>query len=552
MKGALAAGHPLTAEAGADVLRAGGNAVDACIAAAAVSWICESPLTGPGGGGFLLVHRAAEGRARLLDFFVAMPGARRLAGRARRARRRLRRLAADLLHGPDVRGRAGRRARPLGSSCPLGLGAVGGADRSRRATRARGRRPQRGRRRSCTGSSTRCCGTRPRATRCTGRAGLSSKASAWRCPSWRRRSNRSRSRGPAASTAASSRSGSPAYVPITLADLARYEVIEREPLAASYRGEQLWTCPSPSNGGRLLKVGLDALGDEADPTPLAVVQAMEAQDAARTKAIGGTTHISAVDGNGDAASLSCSLGSSGGVVVPGIGIQLNNMLGETHLVGEERPGARMMSLMAPSLLLRDGAPRLVVGSAGSTRLHGAMLQVTANVAARGLGVADGGRRAAAPLREGRRALRGRGGGGRAGGGRLPRRPLAAAQPVLRRRLGGGDPGGRLARGGGRSSAGRRCGGGRGMSFRIRHADPSDAEQLARLADAVSAEPEGWLISVGGRVAKRGRRAPLPQGAAPVRARGGLRGRARRRRRSSAGSRSGATLILRARTSPTSA
>jgi RimJ/RimL family protein N-acetyltransferase len=36
-----------------------------------------------------------------------------------------------------------------------------------------------------------------------------------------------------------------------------------------------------------------------------------------------------------------------------------------------------------------------------------------------------------------------------------------------------------------------------VSFRIRHADPSDADQLARLADAVSAEPEGWLISVAG-------------------------------------------------------
>jgi gamma-glutamyltranspeptidase / glutathione hydrolase len=73
MRGALAAGHPLTAEAGADVLRAGGNAVDACIAAAAVSWICESPLTGLGGGGFLVVHEARTGRRRLLDFFVAVP-----------------------------------------------------------------------------------------------------------------------------------------------------------------------------------------------------------------------------------------------------------------------------------------------------------------------------------------------------------------------------------------------------------------------------------------------------------------------------------------------
>src|SRR3954465_10860329 len=74
MKGAVAAGHPLTAQAGADILAEGGNAVDACLAAAFVSWVAESPLTGPGGGGFLLVHRARDGRSRLLDFFVAVPG----------------------------------------------------------------------------------------------------------------------------------------------------------------------------------------------------------------------------------------------------------------------------------------------------------------------------------------------------------------------------------------------------------------------------------------------------------------------------------------------
>ncbi|MBV8561735.1 MAG: gamma-glutamyltransferase, partial [Actinobacteria bacterium] len=73
MRGAIAAGHPLTAAAGAAVLRAGGNAVDACVAAAFVSWVCESMLTGPGGGGFMLVHDAAAGRTTLLDFFVAVP-----------------------------------------------------------------------------------------------------------------------------------------------------------------------------------------------------------------------------------------------------------------------------------------------------------------------------------------------------------------------------------------------------------------------------------------------------------------------------------------------
>jgi len=82
------------------------------------------------------------------------------------------------------------------------------------------------------------------------------------------------------------------------------------------------------------------------------------------------------------------MGSSGGIVVPGTGLQLNNMLGETHLVGALRPGARLMSMMAPSFLLRDGRPRLVVGSAGSGRLAGAILQVVVNVGARGLGVEE--------------------------------------------------------------------------------------------------------------------------------------------------------------------
>src|SRR5918911_5081476 len=73
MRGVVAAGHPLTAQAGADVLRAGGNAVDAACAAVLMSFVAESPLTGPGAGGFMLIHTAA-GQDHLLDFFVAAPG----------------------------------------------------------------------------------------------------------------------------------------------------------------------------------------------------------------------------------------------------------------------------------------------------------------------------------------------------------------------------------------------------------------------------------------------------------------------------------------------
>lgn len=382
MKGALAAGHPLTAEAGADVLRAGGNAVDACIAAAAVSWICESPLTGPGGGGFLLVHRAAEGRARLLDFFVALPE---------------RAASPDELVGLVVDYGDSQQIFYTG---PMSVAVPGAALGLWEAHVRWGSVPW--------------AELIAPAIRLAREGVILNEAQAFLHrildPLLRYSLEGDALYGPGRNLVEGERLAMPelaktleqvaaegagclyhgelaeriaAYVPITLADLARYEVLEREPVAASYRGEQLWTCPSPSSGGRLLKVGLETLGD-AEPTPLAVIQAMEVLDAMRDEALGGTTHISAVDGNGDAASLSCSLGSSGGVVVPGTGIQLNNMLGETHLVREDPPGARMASLMAPSLLLRDGVPRLVIGSAGSTRLHGAILQVLTNVAARGL------------------------------------------------------------------------------------------------------------------------------------------------------------------------
>src|SRR5207248_9441126 len=79
-RGAVAAGHPQTSEAGARVLREGGNAVDAAVAAVLTSFVAESPLTGLGAGGFMLVHDPGSEDA-LLDFFVEVPG--RTAGRRR-------------------------------------------------------------------------------------------------------------------------------------------------------------------------------------------------------------------------------------------------------------------------------------------------------------------------------------------------------------------------------------------------------------------------------------------------------------------------------------
>src|SRR6516165_4329391 len=71
--GVIAAGHPLTVDAGAEVLRQGGNAVDATLAAMLVSFACESLLTGLGAGGYMLVVAPGEEPVRL-DFFVEAPG----------------------------------------------------------------------------------------------------------------------------------------------------------------------------------------------------------------------------------------------------------------------------------------------------------------------------------------------------------------------------------------------------------------------------------------------------------------------------------------------
>ena len=111
MRGAIAAGHPLTAEAGARVLREGGNAVDALLAAAFTAFVTEGPLTGPAGGGFALVH---EPRARR-RCSTASSASRRAARRDGGARHRLRRLGnAGVPRRRGVGRGAGAARRPRG------------------------------------------------------------------------------------------------------------------------------------------------------------------------------------------------------------------------------------------------------------------------------------------------------------------------------------------------------------------------------------------------------------------------------------------------------
>ena len=124
------------------------------------------------------------------------------------------------------------------------------------------------------------------------------------------------------------------------------------------------------------------------------------------------------------------------MIVPGTGVHLNNMLGEQDLnpLGFHRfpPGRRLPSMMAPTIVLRDGAPELVLGSAGSNRIRSAILQTIIRVVDRGPARRRGGEGAARPLRGRGRLRRARHRRRGAGGGRADDRPLPRAQPLLRR------------------------------------------------------------------------------------------------------------------------
>jgi gamma-glutamyltranspeptidase/glutathione hydrolase len=202
---------------------------------------------------------------------------------------------------------------------------------------------------------------------------------------------------------------------ITRQDLAEYELIDREPVHASYHGRQILTNPPPSSGGILIAYSLDLLERIGRPGDLrALVEVMDQTNRARTEdfatalhtegylerflakdavesvagqlhsRLGSTTHIAVMDADGGCASVTCSNGSCSGVIVPGTGIHLNNMLGEEDLnpLGHHRHkrGARVPSMMAPTVVLHeDGAPEIALGSAGSNRIRSAILQTILNI-----------------------------------------------------------------------------------------------------------------------------------------------------------------------------
>jgi gamma-glutamyltranspeptidase / glutathione hydrolase len=437
MRGAVAAGHRLTADAGAQVLADGGNAVDACIAAAFVSWVAESPLTGPGAGGFMLVHHARDGSTRVLDHFVAVPGLG------------LRRPGSHAMEavGIDFTPESSQYFRIGPASCAVPGAAAGLGEAHRRfaslpwrtllepaiAHAREGvalnegqaylhtildpilRHTDEGRAMYSLNGNSLAAGDRlvlDDLARTLEQLAEKGAADLYAGELARALSKHVREGGG----------------DITLRDLREYRVIQRRPVRVPFLGHEFHSNPPPSRGGVLIGLGLqlfDRLGVAGPPgsaeSMAQLVEIMREQESATDGRFSrelyrgglagrlseprqlaaaarriraqlpeiqrGTTHISVVDGDGNAASLTASTGAGSGVIVPGTGMQLNNMLGEFDLLAP-RPGVRFTSGMAPSFVIADGRPRLVVGSAGSLRLRGAILQIVVNTVAHGLGIEE--------------------------------------------------------------------------------------------------------------------------------------------------------------------
>jgi gamma-glutamyltranspeptidase/glutathione hydrolase len=426
MKGVVAAGHPLTAQAGADVLRAGGNAVDAAVAAVLMSFVAESPLTGPGAGGFMVVH--AGGETHVLDFFVAAPGlgienpepgalvpidvrfsedaVQRFnvgpascgaygttLGLAETLERFGSARLADLTAAPAQAARDGIEVVPMQAFLFEVLEPIFRSTPECAAIYAPGGR-------------------------------LLGEGDTIRLPELGDLLDRLGADGPAflytgdvAATVSDwvlERGGL-----LSSEDLRSYEVMERQPAQVTYRGREVLTNPPPSSGGILIADALGILERLPRPhDPYVIAEVIASTNRARDEEfleglhtegflerflakkaldsvavevrsrLGNTTHISVMDAEGACASVTCSNGSCSGVVVPGTGVHLNNMLGEQDLnplgFHQHPPGARVPSMMAPTVVLRDGRPEIAIGSAGSNRIRSAILQTVLGVIDDGL------------------------------------------------------------------------------------------------------------------------------------------------------------------------
>jgi gamma-glutamyltranspeptidase/glutathione hydrolase len=392
MRTGVAAGHPATTDAGAEILAGGGSAADAAVAASLASCVAETVMTGLLGGGHAIYLDAASGAVQNLDCFVAVPG---LGAEPRRAE--LLELAVpfgtELVHyavGPASCGVPGVAA---------GLGALW--TRFGRLPWARLCEPALELARTGVAMP-------PAHAACLDMLApvmTMNEGAAIYAPRGRLLEAGDRLDQPglvhalealAAEGPGSVYSGTIAESLLALVrdrrglvtpdDLAAYEARWSEPIAFDYADARLLTRPALGP----ISEPLDRLPRLRGLSPTERALTLVHAFAGDRGAEGHTTNLTVVDADGSVCVLTTSLGLGSGDFLPGLDLHLNSMLGETELLrGDLEPGARMASMMAPTVALAGGStPALAAGAAGGTRLRSALVQVVAGVLDEGLDVAD--------------------------------------------------------------------------------------------------------------------------------------------------------------------
>jgi gamma-glutamyltranspeptidase/glutathione hydrolase len=387
MHAAIAAGHPATAETGVEILQEGGSAADAAVAACLASCVAETVMTGLLGGGHGIYFDATSGRTRNLDCFVTVPGLGAQPGRRAELLELDVPFGLELVHyavGPASFGVPGvlagletlhrdhgrlpwlrlvepalRLARdgvdfpPAHAACLKMLAPVMTMNEGARIYAPGGELLPAGERLE-----------QPGLVRALELVAEEGPRSVYEGSLSRPLLELMAERGGL----------------VTSVDLETYDAAWSEPVELIYAGTRFFT----RTGLSRVPVALSRLprlhGLSPGPRALALVQALD--DGGPD---GHTTNLAVVDADGNACVLTTSLGLGSGDFVPGLDLHLNSMLGEADLIREPlEPGARMGSMMAPSLAFdRDGLA-FAAGAAGGTRLSTALVQVAASVLDEGL------------------------------------------------------------------------------------------------------------------------------------------------------------------------
>ena len=384
---AVAAGHPATADAGAGILREGGNAADAAVSATLASCVAETVMTGLLGGGHGIYFDAATGRARNLDCFVAVPG---LGAEPREVAL----LELDVPFGTELV----HYAVGIGScgvpGVPAGLDALWNDHGTLPWPRlvepalelARGAVPMPAAHASCLRMLEPVMTMNEGAEIYSPGGSLLDESDLLRQPGLVTALESLAEDGPRGAyegtigrellSLMEERGGL-----VTADDLTTYEARWTDPVEIEFRGYGLRTRAGLSQFPAAVARLPELRGLEEPERALALVGALLDEPQGQN----GTTNVSVIDDEGNACVLTTSLGLGSGDFLPGFDLHLNSMLGEADLFTEGlEPGDRMASMMAPTLALDGDGVVLAAGAAGGTRLRSALLRVVAGILDEGL------------------------------------------------------------------------------------------------------------------------------------------------------------------------